>query len=585
MTKFMADSAEMGSFSDESVSVRASKPPRDAVDEEALRTGRPIGRFVDGAYRYSLPIVLGVTAGANQKMCFDCHGNRMNLTKGQVLAVFSSSLSTTAQFAALRRLLTEMAGAALVGLLICVLAVRLVFARIINRPLIGMTEAMRRLADGDLTTKIPAAERKDEIGRMAEAMVVFRRNAEVARDLQAEAAKAYAMKERHQAAMDRHTNDFGASTSGVMAILARSAKTMRETAEEMSVAAKHTRVEAAQTAEGAVASARNLSTVAAAIEQMSASINEIGTQVGHATRAVREAVECASATDAKVTDMVGTADQVGDIVRLISEIAGQTNLLALNATIEAARAGEAGRGFAVVAGEVKLLASQTAKATGEIGTRIGAIRVASSEAAEAVRQVGSAIGQVEEVATAIAAAVEEQATVTREIAASVQAVSAATQDATRAMLGVSVECEKADAASHSVLGGADEVGRNAEMLRADVDQFLAAMAGTDEERRLYVRIPGRGAMAVLRRQGGPDIRVQVHDISRSGVSLRCDWQAEPGTEIQVVLPGANQALTARTVRFANGLIGLAFRQDAATLASADAAMQQIGRIQSHSTAA
>ncbi len=576
VSKFMAETGQTVSDTPGKPPKRADKPPRDAIDREALRTGRPVGRFADGAYRYSLPIVLGTTPATNQKVCHACHGGGMGLVDGQVIAVFSSSLSTTAEFAALRWLLAEMAGASLVGVLILTLVIRAIFARVISRRMNGMTAAMLRLAEGDLATEIPAAGRKDEIGQMTQAMLVFRHNAEAARELQAAAEKARATKDRQQAAMDRHTSDFGTSVSGVMAGLTRSANSMRQTAEEMSVAAQRTRADAARTAEGATTSAENLSAVAAAAEQMSSSINEIGAQVGRASQAVHEAVERASITDAKVNDMVGAADRVGDVVRLISAIAGQTNLLALNATIEAARAGEAGKGFAVVAGEVKALASQTAKATEEIGTQIGAIRTATGEAAEAVREVSSSIGQVEQVATAIAAAVEEQAAVTRDIAASVQTVTAATQDATRAMREVCAVAENTETASRSVLEGAGEVGRNADTLRADVDQFLAAMARTDEDRRLYERIPGRGAVAMLRPRGGADMRAVVQDVSRGGIALRCDWQAEAGTEVEVVLPGTDHALAARMVRASGGLIGLAFRQDAATLALVDAAVRHIG---------
>ena len=143
----------------------------------------------------------------------------------------------------------------------------------------------------------------------------------------------------------------------------------------MSEAAHQTRASAARAAEGAATSTSNLAAVAAAAEEMSASINEISQQVARATQAVDEAVACASTTDAKVGGMAAAADRVGDVARLITDIAGRTNLLALNATIEAARAGEAGKGFAVVASEVKALATQTAKATEEISTQIAAIRV------------------------------------------------------------------------------------------------------------------------------------------------------------------------------------------------------------------
>jgi methyl-accepting chemotaxis protein len=340
---------------------------------------------------------------------------------------------------------------------------------------------MRRLAGGDLASEIPAVDRGDEVGQMAQAMLVFRQNAQETRALQASADQANELKARRQAARDRHTQEFGTSTAGVMANLGRSAETLRVTAADMSAAAERTRDSAARAADGATVSSSNLAAVAASSEQMSASINEISQQVARAARAVGEAVERASVTDAKVGGTVSAADRVGDVVRLITDIAGRTNLLALNATIEAARAGEAGKGFAVVAGEVKGLATQTAKATEEIATQIAAIRAATGEAVTAVREVSAAIAEVNEVATAIAAAVEQQAAATRDIAASVQTVTIATQEASNAMQEVSSISQATDTASGQVMLGADEVGRDAETLRGEVTHFLQAMASTDEE--------------------------------------------------------------------------------------------------------
>jgi len=453
-------------------------------------------------------------------------------------------------------------------------------SQLISRPIVALTAVMRRLADGDLDAEPPAAERVDEVGQMAQAMLVFRQHARLARELQEAAEHARDAKDRRQAAMDRYIADFGTSAAGVMASLVRSADAMRRTAAGMAETADRMRGDASSTADGATSSAQNLSAVAAAAGQMSASIREIGGQVAHVSRAVQAAVERASLTDARVGEMAAAADRVGNVVQLINAIAAQTNLLALNATIEAARAGDAGKGFAVVAGEVKALAWQTAKATEDITAQIAAIRIATGQAVGAVRAVGEAIGDVEHVATAIAAAVEQQAMVTHDIVTSVQAVTAATLDATRAMREVSAAADSTSAASQTVLTGADEVGRNADTLRVEVDQFLAAMARTDEsDRRLYQRIPGHGAIAALRAAGRPEARLAIVDVSRGGIALRGDLRTEPGEEVEVRLPGTAQPVMARFVRTENGAAALAFHQDPAMLQQIDLALQHIAGLQ------
>jgi methyl-accepting chemotaxis protein len=463
------------------------------------------------------------------------------------------------------------AGATLIGIISALL-----IARNICRPINAMTAAMSKLATGDTGSQIPNSNNSDEIGEMARAVEVFRQQAIENGRLAAEQAQAHAVKERRQKAMDKHTEEFGSSISGVMEGFMVAAKTMRQAASAVAEGAEQTRTSTSRTVEGAKASSRDLNSVAAAAEEMAVSINEISRQVVHVTDSVQAAVHRATETDAKVAGLSEAADRIGDVVRIITDIAGQTNLLALNATIEAARAGEAGKGFAVVAGEVKALAAQTARATDQIRAQIIAIRGATGEAVTAVQQVAAAIAEVETVAAAIAGAVAEQATATQEITASVQQVTANTSAAADAMGEVLSIVESTDASSRAALNASEEVGSTAETLRSEVAHFLSAMSGGDDaERRLYERISAGGAQATLQIAGQPAVTVAIADISRGGISLKHNCNDSVGTDAEVILPGGN-AVKARIARNANGLLGLAFRQDEASLARIDSVLAFIG---------
>ena len=457
--------------------------------------------------------------------------------------------------------------------------IALAVARGISRPVVAITKIMSRLAAGDTGVVIPAIANRGEIGTMARAVEVFKQRAiENQRLNEASAANEQSMEQRRRTAMDLHTVEFGVSVSGVMDLLVKSAGEMRGAAREMSKAALEARQSTSSAVDGATTSSNNLASVASAAEEMAASVHEISKQVLHVTAAVREAVGRAAETDAQVAGLTTAADRIGDVVRLISEIAGQTNMLALNATIEAARAGDAGRGFAVVAGEVKALAAQTAQATQQIGSQIAAIRVATSNAAVAVREVGKAIGQVEQVATAIAAAVEEQAGATREISGNVQNVTLATSAVTQAMADVLTTAERADTASRSVLAAADEVGGTADILRSEVDEFLARVKRDDaNERRAFERVPGAGVKATLRSRGHGEITAAVRDISRGGIVLLCQSPAPAGTEVEVDLP-AGGTVAGRISRSDNGAVVIAFRQSPAAAASVDRVIEVITRV-------
>jgi methyl-accepting chemotaxis protein len=213
--------------------------------------------------------------------------------------------------------------------------------------------------------------------------------------------------------------------------------------------------------------------VAAASEQLSASISEISQQVARAASIAGRAVEETKQTDGTVQGLATAAQKIGEVVKLINDIAGQTNLLALNATIEAARAGEAGKGFAVVASEVKSLANQTAKATEDISAQIAAVQAVTKDAVDAIKRIGGTIGEVSAVATSIASAVEEQGAATQEITRNTHEAASRTKDVSGHIAGVSDGAQATGAAAQGVKSAAEALGAQAERLRAQVNDFLA----------------------------------------------------------------------------------------------------------------
>ncbi|MEJ0014993.1 MAG: methyl-accepting chemotaxis protein [Acetobacteraceae bacterium] len=463
--------------------------------------------------------------------------------------------------------------ALVLAVMVCITAGWLI-VRSVSHPITAMTAAMRRLADHDMTVEIAGIGRKDEIGAMAGAVHVFKDNMVRADELAAAAAAARTARERRQTAMERHTQDFGASISGVMSSLASSAETMRQASQTMEQATGAVHTEAQETSQGAAKSSKDMTAVAAAVEQLTSSVGEISRQVSTAASVARQAVERAESSQATMHSLAEATTRIGDVVHLISEIAGQTNLLALNATIEAARAGDAGKGFAVVAGEVKALAAQTGKATADIGDQIEMVRSATTDAVAAMTEISAIIGKLDEVSAAISAAVEEQSATTQEIAGNVQAVSSASGTAARAMMHVVEVAEGAASASREVMTGSSTIGREAETLRTEVDQFLAAVRDDTGERRGYERVAGNGATATLR-AAGKTAQAPLRDISRGGALLDCDWTLAAGTSLEVELPGAGGGVSARVVRCGSGTVAVVFGSDPAALLRIDRAVETV----------
>jgi methyl-accepting chemotaxis protein len=346
-------------------------------------------------------------------------------------------------------------------------------ARSITKPIVAMTGAMGVLASGDKTVAIPAQGRGDEIGKMAAAVQVFKENMIEADRLRGEqeAMKQRAEAERRQAMLDL-ADRFERSVGGVVKAVTSAATELQATAQSMAATAEQTTRQSSAVAAASEETTQNVQTVASATEELSASIGEISNQVAESTKIVGEAVSQAQGTNDKVQGLAEAAQKIGDVVRLINDIAGQTNLLALNATIEAARAGEAGKGFAVVASEVKTLATQTAKATEEIAGQVRAIQDATQTSATAIGDITRTIGRVSEISTAIASAVEEQGAATQEISRNVQQAAQGTQEVAANIGGVTEAATQTGQAAGEVLTAAQELGKNGETLRAQVEEFL-----------------------------------------------------------------------------------------------------------------
>ncbi len=356
------------------------------------------------------------------------------------------------------------------------LIVALLIARSIVGPLTSMTRAMGALAGGDLEIEIPGRGKADEIGDMAKAIQVFKDNMADTERLRHEQTELEARQaESRKADMVRLADQFEQAVGEIVDTVSSASGELETSAGTLTATATRAQDLSTEVASASQEASANVQAVASATEELSSSVSEIARQVQESARIASEAVGQASKTNDRVSELSKAAARIGDVVELISTIAGQTNLLALNATIEAARAGEAGRGFAVVAQEVKALAAQTAKATDEIGTQIASMQTATEDSVAAIKEIGGTIGRISEIAATIAAAVEEQGTATQEIARNVQEAAKGTHQVASNITDVNRGAGETGSASAQVLSSAQSLSSESNHLKLEVDKFLATV--------------------------------------------------------------------------------------------------------------
>lgn len=349
------------------------------------------------------------------------------------------------------------------------------FGRAVSQSVKNIADATQKLAGGDFTVEVASLKRADELGSIVESLETFRNSGQEAFKLQEERRQATEAEAERARKIETLAADFDSAVERTLEAVTMSASALQETAEVLVGASANTTSRAGEVSGAGAVASQAVATVASAAEELSASVSEIAAQVERSSDVSGQAKDRMERASTEMTQLTSAANEIDQVVKLISDIAEQTNLLALNATIEAARAGEAGKGFAVVASEVKTLAEQTGRATGQISNQITQIQSATGAVESAMQEVRGVIDEMLNVASAINAAIDEQRAASTEIASSAQSAASETQRVSANIEQVSRSADETSGQAGTVQETAATVREQAGGLASRVREFLSAV--------------------------------------------------------------------------------------------------------------